>query len=133
MVTFFIKSVIYSIKKVIALNNASDQKIIKLNLILKYFQNITAYYKEALDEFERCLEVRKKQNVALDTATTHRFLGETLCKLGNDYERAKRELDVYYSMTLRINDLVETQRAQTTLGNYFMALAEDNYKGNLNL
>lgn len=88
-----------------------------------------AYFKEALEEFERCLEVRKKSNVSLDIATTHRFIGETLYKMGHDLERSKRELDAYFSMTLRMNDFVEIQRAHTTLGNYFMALAEDNYKG----
>ena len=31
-------------------------------------------------------------------------------------------------MTLRMNDLVEIQRALTTLGNYYMSLAENNYK-----
>lgn len=74
--------------------------------------------------------MRKKLNVSLDIATTHRYIGETLCKLGpSEYERAKRELDSYFSITLRMNDLVEIQRAHTTLGNYFMDLAETNYKG----
>ncbi len=56
-------------------------------------------------------------------------MGETICKLGNDFERAKRELDMYHSITFRIRDLVENQRSYTTLGNFYMALAEDNYKG----
>lgn len=66
--------------------------------------------------------------ISLDTATIHRFIGETLCKLGFDYERAKSELDQYYSITIEIEDLVEIQRALTTLGNYFMSLAECNYR-----
>ena len=89
---------------------------------------IEGYFNEALDEFEHALEVRKKLNVSLDVALAHRFLGETLCKLGKDFERAKSELDKYYSITLSIKDLVETQRALTTLGNYYMALAESNYR-----
>lgn len=93
--------------------------------------------------------MRKKLSVNIDVATTHRFIGETLCKLGTDFERAKIELDMYYSLTLRLKDLVEVQRAQTTLGlvfeyfkkdnllnfttfktpgNYYMALYESNYK-----
>jgi tetratricopeptide (TPR) repeat protein len=87
------------------------------------------YYKEALDEFEQALEIRKKLPLNVDIASTHRFLGETLCKLGNDFERAKHELDMYHSITFRIHDLVENQRSHTTLGNYYMTLAEDNYKG----
>lgn len=74
------------------------------------------YYTEALLEFKNALEVRKKLSVNIDVATTHRFIGETLCKLGTDFERAKIELDMYYSLTLRLKDLVEVQRAQTTLG-----------------
>ena len=83
---------------------------------------LTGYYKEALEEFEHTLEVRKKLSVSIDIATTHRFLGETLCKLGTDFERAKRELNTYYSITLKLKDLVEIQRAHTTLGNYYMSL-----------
>ncbi len=90
--------------------------------------NCIGYYKEALEEFENALEIRKKLSVNVDIAITHRFLGETLCKLGENYERAKLDLDMYYSMTLRMNDLVEIQRALTTLGNYYMSLAENNYK-----
>lgn len=93
-----------------------------------YYQK--GYYSEALSEFENALEVRKKLPSNLDIATTHRFLGETLCKLATDFERSKTELDIFYSMTLRLKDLVEIQRAQTTLGNYYMALYENNYKGN---
>lgn len=93
-----------------------------------YFDKKIAYYKEALEEFEHCLEVRKKLSVNLDIATTHRFIGETLCKLGYDFERAKLELNFYYSITLKINDYVEIQRSHTTLGNYYMTLAESNYK-----
>ncbi len=88
------------------------------------------YYNEALEEFESALEVRKKLTVAIDIATTHRFLGETICKLGNDFERAKSELKMYYSITLKLKDLVEIQRAHTTLGNYYMALIDQkDYKG----
>jgi tetratricopeptide (TPR) repeat protein len=86
------------------------------------------YYKEALDEFEHALDVRKKLAVNVDLATTYRFLGETLTRLGADFERAKLELSKYHSIALKINDLVEIQRAHTTLGNYFMTLAESNYK-----
>jgi tetratricopeptide (TPR) repeat protein len=86
------------------------------------------YYKEALEEFENALEVRKKLSVTVDIANTHRLLGETLIKLGENMDRAKLELSMYYSMTLRLNDLVEIQRALTTLGNYYMSLAENNYK-----
>ena len=50
--------------------------------------------------------------------------------MGNDFERAKKELDMYYSLTLRLKDLVEIQRAETTLGNYYMALYESNYQSN---
>ena len=83
-----------------------------------------------MSEFENALDVRKKVNINLDIATTYRFLGETLCKLGTDFERAKKELDMYYSITLnRLKDLVEIQRAETTLGNYYMALYEINYQG----
>mgnify|MGYP001810695197 CR=1 FL=1 len=91
------------------------------------------YYKEALEEFESALEVRKRLHGNVDIANTHRFLGETLCKLGNDLDRAKFEFDRYYSITLRINDLVEIQRALTTLGNYYMSLSESKTKRNQNL
>lgn len=37
---------------------------------------------------------------------------------------------MYHSVTTRLNDLVELQRCHTTLGNYYMALAENNYKEN---
>ena len=86
------------------------------------------YYKEALEEFEQALDIRKKLPLNVDIAITHRFLGETICKLGTDFDRAKRELDMYHSITCRLRDLVETQRSYTTLGNYYMALAENNYK-----
>jgi tetratricopeptide (TPR) repeat protein len=92
-----------------------------------YYQK--AYYKEALEEFENALNIRKKLSNTLDIATTHRFLGETLYKMGKNFEKAKTELDIYHSMCLRLNDFVEIQRSHTTLGNYFMALAENKYLG----
>jgi tetratricopeptide (TPR) repeat protein len=85
------------------------------------------YYKEALNEFSYALEIRRKLTNNVDIATTHRFLGETLCKL-EDFEQAKIELDTYHSITLKLNDIVETQRSHTTLGNYFMALVDSNFK-----
>lgn len=91
-----------------------------------YYQK--GYYNEALDEFESALSVRQKLTSSLDTATTHRFIGETLDKIGSDFERAKSELDKYHSITLRLNDPVELQRSHTTLGNHFMTLAENNYQ-----
>jgi tetratricopeptide (TPR) repeat protein len=91
-----------------------------------YYQK--GYYREALDEFESALDIRKRLPAAIDIATTHRFIGEALENLGpTEYERAKCELDKYHSITLRLNDLVEIQRSHTTLGNYFMRLAENKY------
>lgn len=54
-----------------------------INFVIKFnfFTNI-GYYKEALDEFEQALEIRRKLPLNLDQATTHRFIGETLVKLG---------------------------------------------------
>lgn len=66
--------------------------------------------------------------INIDIAITHRFLGEAICKLGNGFERAKREFDTYHSITCRLRDLVENQRSYTTLGNFYMTLAEENYK-----
>ena len=112
-------------------NRQSDLGDVLFRIGYLYYQK--GYYTEALSEFENALEVRKKVNVNLDIATTYRFLGETLCKLGSDFERAKKELDLYYSITLRLKDLVEIQRAETTLGNYYMALYEINYQGTFKL
>jgi tetratricopeptide (TPR) repeat protein len=90
-----------------------------------YYQK--GYCKEALDEFENALEIRKKLPAMIDVATAHRFIGETLCKMGANFERAKSELDKYHSINLRLNDIVEIQRSHTTLGNYYMTLAENKY------
>ena len=108
-------------------NRLNDLGDVVFRLGYQYFQK--GYCKEALEEFENALEIRKRLSSALDIASTHRFIGETLCKLGNNFERAKTELDFYHSLTLRLNNLVELQRSHTTLGNYFMTLIENNYKG----
>jgi tetratricopeptide (TPR) repeat protein len=96
----YLESVIFIIIRV------NYKKNLKKNQIVLKKMNCKGYYKEALEEFENALEIRKKLSVNVDIAITHRFLGETLCKLGENYERAKLDLDMYYSMTLRMNDLV---------------------------
>ena len=100
------------------------------SILRRPFYLFEGYYKEALDEFEYSLEIRKKLTFSIDLASSHRFIAETLCKLGTDFDRAKEELDLYHSITIKLNDLVENQRALTTLGNYFMTLATSNTKGN---
>lgn len=77
-----------------------------------------------MEEFENSLEVRKRLTSNIDIANSHRYLGETLQRL-NENDRAKCELEMYFSITLKLNDLVEIERAHTTLGNYYMSLTEE--------
>jgi len=48
-----------------------------------------------------------------------------LCRSGDDFKQAKKEFDIYHSITVKLNDLVEIQRSNITLGNYYMNLNED--------
>ncbi len=48
-----------------------------------------------------------------------------MCRLGDDFKQAKKEFDIYHSITVKLNDLVEIQRSNITLGNYYMNLTED--------
>ena len=77
-----------------------------------------------MEEFEYALELRKKLSVNADTANTYRYLGETLLKIGEDFARAKLELNMYYSIAIKLKDLVLIQQAHTTLGNYYLVLCE---------
>ncbi len=98
---------------------------------LGYLHYNKGYYKEALEEFEDALALRKKLSVNADLANTHRYIGETLCKLGEDFDRAKTELSMYYSIAIKLKDLVLIQQAHTTLGNYYLVLCDfKDYKSN---
>ncbi len=66
----------------------------------------------------------KEDSINLDLANIHRFIGETLCRLGKDLKKAKKEYDIYHAITVKLNDLVEIQRSHITLGNYFMNITE---------
>ena len=78
------------------------------------------------------MTIRKKLPVGADTANTYRMLGETLTKLGEDFDKAMLQLNMYYSIAIKLKDLVLIQQAHTTLGNYYLVLCDfKDYKGRL--
>ena len=92
----------------------------------------SGYYEKALEEYNDALKNYKSDKISLDCANIHRFIGEALCKIGTDLNHAKKEYDIYHSITVKLNDLVEIQRSHVTLGNYYMNITEGVTKRRLN-
>ena len=86
---------------------------------------LIGYYEKALEEYNDALKTYKSDTISLDRANIHRFIGEALCRLGDDLKQAKKEFDLYHSITIKLNDLFEIQRSYITLGNYYMNLTEE--------
>ncbi|XP_053390482.1 tonsoku-like protein, partial [Mercenaria mercenaria] len=76
-------------------------------------------FETAVEEHERALRLREVLGRKIDIAVAFRTLGECYCKK-KDYEKAHSLHEKYLSLARECDDLVEKQRALTTIGNTFL-------------
>ncbi|XP_052249902.1 tonsoku-like protein isoform X2 [Dreissena polymorpha] len=80
-------------------------------------------YEEALDEYERALQLSEGLGKQKDIALACRLLGECHCKRG-DLDTALRLHQRYLDLAIDEGDKVEQQRALTTIGNTYRSRHE---------
>ena len=101
------------------------------DLLSKYFTNGAKYkldgkLDEALDEYEKYAELCKDSSGhdRLELAKVYREMGEIKVEM-KDYDGGLRNIKTYLQMSENLRDVLEEQRALTTLGRSYYIYAQE--------
>lgn len=87
---------------------------------------------KALEEFREAGEIFRSISMRMEAAKADRMKGEVYMKLMR-YQDALKCVKSYLKVSKEENNLVEIQRAHTTLGRCYLMIAEDRFAANGNV
>lgn len=94
------------------------------NKLGSHFMN-DSKYQESLEEFRQESIIYQTLDRKMDFGRANRMIGEVYMLMGK-YDDALKHENVYMNIAKQENNLVELQRAFTTVGRCYLLQAEDN-------
>lgn len=111
------------LKRIHSLKNNDKERCELYNALGSIYSDV-GHNQEAIENHEKALEVARKLGDISCIAVTYRAIGEARAALAQ-FDDAIKCTKRYLELAQRIDDLVEIQRAWTTLGRVYLMQAQD--------
>ncbi|KAL4234063.1 hypothetical protein ACF0H5_005717 [Mactra antiquata] len=117
-------TVCYRKQRLKAEKNGQLDNEAKFSHYIGYLHEKNGNFEEAVEEHKRAVRILEALSKKIDTAVGYRTLGECYCKQ-KEYKKALHLHDKYFLLARECNDVVEQQRALTTIGNTYLEQSSD--------